>query len=80
MERNLSFGKQNALKQSFWHYDCTFYKFDHNFWNWEKYWVKYEQLMLVAKNIHPKVNRQIATSNEVCSTNNFLSPLFPLYL
>ena len=32
--------------------------------------------MLVAKNIYPKVNRQITTSNEVCFTDNFLSPIF----
>ena len=36
--------------------------------------------MLVAKNIHPKVNRQITTSNEMRSTENFLSLIFPLYL
>ena len=34
--------------------------------------------MLVAKNIYPKVNRQITTSNEVCSTDNLFSPIFTL--
>ena len=34
--------------------------------------MKYGQLMLVAKNIHPKVNRQITTRNEVCYHLYFL--------
>ena len=36
--------------------------------------------MLVAQNIYTEVYKQIATSNEVCSTDNFLSPIFPMYL
>ena len=34
----------------------------------------------IAKNIYPKVKRQITTSNEVCSTDNSFSPTFTLSL
>ena len=80
MEGNLFCGMQNTLKHG--HFGTTAAHFINliSFSNWAKYWVKYVQLMLVAKNIYPKVNRQITTSNEGCSTDNFLSPIFSLYL
>ena len=80
MERNLFCSIQNTLKHG--HFGTTAAHFINfiSFSNWAKYWVKYVWLILVAKNIHPKVNRQKTRSNEICSTDNFVSPIFSLYL